>query len=379
VRRGVIAWFLLLLLDAAALPAQSSSSSAASPARTLRLSFIGDIMAHDVNYTMADYADIWTRVAPLLQADDLTLANLEFPVDPTSPLSTYPLFNGPPAYVRAALDAGVDGFSLANNHAFDGGEEGIFQTLRSIESLRSGPRPVWASGIRGNPAAPFTPLVFTIHGVRVGLLAASQFLNVPDGGRYVQVVDWHSPDAVDGFVSAVRAARARVDLLIVSYHGDDEYVQRPAPGKVLFFQRLVEAGAQIVFSHHPHVVQGFALPPVPGGRGLVMYSMGNFISGMTWFLDPAAPDARTAATGETYIMQATVLCPPGGACTVQSVKAVPVANYRNARDEIVVAPLRDLADGTVTLAAAWKTFYQRRLGGMERFLSAFGDGKAGEP
>jgi poly-gamma-glutamate synthesis protein (capsule biosynthesis protein) len=336
---------------------------------TLRLTFLGDIMGHDVNYRMADYGEIYAGVADLLRGDDLTFANLELPVDPTRPVAGYPLFNGSPAYVRAALDAGIDVLSLANNHAFDGGEEGIFQTLRSLASLRRPGRRFWVSGVRGNTWREFRPVVIPLRGLRVGFLALAQFLNVPGGSRYVDVVDDADAAAVERLVEQIHLARSMVDLLVVSWHGDGEYSAVPGPGKVAFFRRLVEAGAQVVYSHHPHVMQRYELAPGPDGMALVMYSMGNFISGMTWRLSPEAPDPPMAATGESFALSVSVRC-RAGACTVESARPLPLANYRNDDGAMVVGRLQDLADGTIRLAAGWQPFYQGRLRLMERSLKA---------
>ncbi len=352
-------------------------AGAAQEPRTLRISFIGDIMAHDVNYRMNDYADIWRNVADIFRADDLTVANLELPIDPTRPLASYPLFNGTPAYVRAALDAGVNVLSLANNHAFDGGVEGIFQTLRSLESLRDPARPLRVSGIRGNPLQPFHPTTFTVNGVRIGFLALTQFLNLPGGGRYVDVVDDGNAAAVEELLQHVRQESRLVDLFIVSYHGDEEYVGRPSGQKQRFFHDLLEAGAGIVFSHHPHVVQGYELVGSARGTGLIMYSMGNFISGMTWQLDPRAPDAAVAATGESYILQATLRCGPASAgvprwgCSVQNAGAIPIANFKNDKGDLAVARLSSLADGSIAVSASWRAYYAGRLTLMEKYLAGF--------
>ena len=86
----------------------------------LHLVFAGDIMGHDVNYRMADYRDIYRGVRQYLGDADLAVANLELPVDPTRAESGYPRFNGNAAYVRAAVEAGFNLLSTANNHAFDG-------------------------------------------------------------------------------------------------------------------------------------------------------------------------------------------------------------------------------------------------------------------
>lgn len=345
-------------------------SAAAQAPRSLSLTFIGDIMAHDVNYHMRDYHDIYRGVEQTFLTDDLTVANLELPVDPTRPESGYPYFNGNGSYLRAAADAGIDVLSVANNHAFDGGAEGVFQTLRALHALRASlGRPIAYSGIRGNPHGSYYPDALTVRGVRVGFVAATQFLNERDAGRYVQVVDYANESAAQKFLDFVSRVSPQFEVLIVSYHGDREYSPQPSPLKKRFFHRLLEAGACIVYSHHPHVVQGYEIVRVRGADRLIMYSMGNFISGMTWRLDPNAPIDGLAATGEAYMLTVQVQC--AGGCAVSGVDPVPIANYKNERGEMVVARLEDLAKGAVALTAAWRSFYAERLLRMRRFLAGY--------
>jgi poly-gamma-glutamate synthesis protein (capsule biosynthesis protein) len=338
------------------------------PPRDLSLTFIGDIMGHDVNYRVRDFRDIYRGVERVFLSDGLTVANLEFPVDSTRPETGYPYFNGTSPYVRAAVEAGVDAFSLANNHAFDGGEAGIFQTMRALQGLRTiDGFPLLVSGVRGNQRRPFLPSSRVVGGIRVGFLAVAQFLNEPDSGRYVDVVDYSDKEASDRFLSFVRDVVPSYDLFIVSYHGDREYIGEPSPRKKEFFHQLLDAGVHIVFSHHPHVVQGFEVVRVKAESRLIMYSMGNFISGMTWGADPN-PDDPLDATGEAYMLSVNVRCTDMG-CAVRNVAPVPVANYRNARGEIVVGLMRDLASGAIPVGATWRSYYAARLARMERWLA----------
>jgi poly-gamma-glutamate synthesis protein (capsule biosynthesis protein) len=371
--------FLLLLL-ALLLPRTLAAQDAPPPTapRTLHLVFAGDIMGHDVNYRMADYHDIYHGVQQYIDGADLAVANLELPVDPTRPESGYPEFNGSAAYVRAAVDAGFNVLSTANNHAFDGGTEGILQTLRTLHGLDTSPtRPLMFSGTRGNPRRPFLPESFLVQGVRVGFIAVTQFLNEPDQGRYVDVVDYTDVLAAECFLRFLRDTSRQYDLLIVSYHGDQEYASAASARKSAFFRRMLAAGVHIVFAHHPHVVQPYELVRAEGGGRLIMYSMGNLISAMTWTMDPATADETTAETGEAYLLSVDVRCAAEG-CSVQQVSPIPVANYRNARGEMVVGSLSDLAAGSIGLPAVWRSYYARRLEKMRRFLGA-SDGSAAGP
>jgi hypothetical protein len=346
-----ILWILLL----AAGPAMGQAPT------VLRLSFIGDIMAHEVNYLSEDFHDIYRGVEDLLTADDLTFANLELPIDERKPIAGYPKFNGSRAYLRAAVDEGVEVFSLANNHAFDQGAEGISQTLMSVAAVRkSSGRPVWASGIRENPAIPFSAMEIRVKGLRVGYLAATQFMNEAGPCPSVNVVDYLDPPAADRFVSLVREESRRFDVFIVSYHCGAEYASKPSPSLLAFFDRLLANGAHVVHGHHPHVFEGWRLVKVKGELRVSLPSMGNFISGMTWGMSPFPPRPFFAATGDSAIVRVTLLCVGGSVCVIGS-DAVPIADYRNAGGEMVVGRLDELASGKTPLSAGWTAYYRERL------------------
>jgi hypothetical protein len=364
----------ILLVVLIPLPLGAQADRPPAEPLTLHLVFAGDLMGHDVNYRMVDYHDIYSGVRRYIEDADLAVANLELPVDPSRPASGYPRFNGTAAYVRAAVDAGFNLFSTANNHAFDGGTEGILQTLRSVRTLDTSPaRPLIVSGIRGNPRRPFQPEGFLVRGVRVGFIAVTQFLNEPDEGRWVDVVDYTDALAAECFLRFLRDTSRRYDLLIVSYHGDLEYSREVPARKSAFFHRMLAAGVHIVFAHHPHVVQPYEVVRAGEDGRLIMYSMGNLVSAMTWRMEPSTADETMAATGESYLLSVDVRCGAGG-CSVQQVSPVPIANYRNARGEMVVGTLSDLAGGAIPLPVAWRSFYQRRLELMNGFLGACAGG-----
>ncbi len=205
----------------------------------------------------------------------------------------------------------------------------------------------------------------------MGFIAVAQFLNEQDQSRYVNVVDYSNPAQAEEFLEFVRGASALYDVFIVSYHGDREYVQTPSPLKRAFLPRAPRRRRHIVVGHHPHVVQGYDIVDVNGTRRLAMYSMGNFISGMTWSLGPSQLQGMAAATGESYMLDVDLACGAGG-CTVTGADPIPIANYTNERSQMVVARLGDLADGTVKLTPAWKSYYARRLALMRLFLARLG-------
>ena len=339
----------------------------AAPNRRLRLTFAGDIMAHTVNFLMRDHGEIYAGVRHILGGDDLTFANLETPVDPTRPYATYPLFNVHPEYVEAAAAAGVDVFSLANNHSWDHGQSGLVQTLGAMKALRARtPRPIWFSGVRDDPRQPFLPESITVNGLRLGFLAVTQFTN--DGRRHpqVQTVDYGRPEEVEALLARVREASRSFDLFILSYHGGREYVHEPEPAREELFRRLVRSGVHIVYGHHPHVLQPFDRLRVDGGDRLIIHSAGNLISGMTWKVNPAEQRHRLAPMGDSVLYQVEAEIDEAGRLSLE-VQPLPVANGRNRLGEPVVMPLPALI--YLERSPLWAAYYRERSRQIAPFLS----------
>jgi hypothetical protein len=359
---------LCLIFAAASVVAMRAGAGIAGPRaasgrRVLTLSFVGDLMMHEANREAADYRELYRDVEELLRGDDLTFANLEFPVDPARPYADFPAFNGTSAYLQAAVDAGVDAFSLANNHAFDGAEEGVLQTFRALDRAgRIAGRPLYRAGTRANPGSPFAADRFEVGGARISLLSATQFLNTRSGRERVDVVDYRNRETADAFVARVRAESGACDVLVVSYHAGVEYSTAPLPGLGAFLDRLAAAGATVVYGHHPHVMQAARFAYAGPLRRLVLPSMGNFISGQAEFLNPVTGGGAVApGTGDSAIVRVRVLCGAGWA-TVLAVEPVPVAVHRDARGTLAVALVERLAAATGTrAAAAWQAYYRRRL------------------
>jgi poly-gamma-glutamate capsule biosynthesis protein CapA/YwtB (metallophosphatase superfamily) len=341
----------VLLLIAVAQRVQSET-------RRLYLSFLGDIMIHTANYLTPDYGDIYTSLRPILLRDTLSFANLEFPVDPTRPYSSYPCFNAPQDYLEAAVDAGIDVFSLANNHAFDQDLDGIAQTLRSLEDVgRRGFRRIYYQGTRQSMDAPFAPVEIRVKGVRVGFMAVTQTVNWPMPGPYVHVVDYANPRHREYFLPQIAALSGRYDLFILSYHGGREYAPEPDERKVCFFRQLVDAGVDIVYAHHPHVLQRYELVERAEGSGLILCSTGNLISGMTGHLDPEAEDDPLAWTGDSALWLVVVRVEEGGV-TIEEVTPLPISNYRDRRGVTGVHTFTALAGEE--LPESWLNYYRKR-------------------
>jgi hypothetical protein len=356
-------------------PATAHADPRRAPAvRAVTLGFVGDLMMHSLNRAVVEYRDLYRAVEDLLQGDDLTFTNLEFPVDPGRPYADYPQFNGTPAYLQAAVDAGIDAFSLANNHAFDGAEEGVLQTQRALDRAgRRAGRTVYRAGTRANPASPFAAARAEVDGVRISFLAATEFLNARGSRGRIAVVDWRDRRQADEFAALVSAESAACDVLVVSYHGGVEYAGGPGPGLDAFLSRLAACGATVVYGHHPHVLHEPRFVYAGPRRRLVLPSMGNFVSGQAQYLDPASGLGAVApGTGDSALVRVRIACGRGWA-TVVGVEAVPLAACWNGRGEMVIGRLSALVgparDWSAPPPSAWAAYFRGRLDGLTRLLA----------
>jgi hypothetical protein len=338
--------------------------------QTLTCTFLGDIMAHDVNYRMNNYNLIYEDVKDLLLTDDLTFANLEFPIAADLPYSTYPRFNVHPEYVDAAIRAGIDVFSLANNHSCDQDQGGVLKTLDSITLLkRRYGRSIYFSGIQANPDLGIMPETIFHGGIKIGFLALTQFLNVPQDKPYINLVDYNDEKQTADFLDLVRRVSAAYNLFIISFHGGVEYAVRPDTNKAAFFKALIDAGADIVYGHHPHVLQPYEIINKNGMNKLIIYSMGNFISGQTWHINPRKPYSMWANTGDSMLLRVSIQIINGRA-NVSRVDPIPISNYIKPNKDIVVRKLESLAGQT--LYGPWTRYYRVRLEVMNEYLRTNG-------
>jgi poly-gamma-glutamate synthesis protein (capsule biosynthesis protein) len=172
-----------------------------------------------------------------------------------------------PARLATLAAAGVDIVSLANNHHYDMRTAGVAET----------PGHVATAGLTAiGEAEHEAPLrIETVHarGRKVALIAATTVRNGEqrEGEPLLPHVD---PRALRATLEPlVRDARDDHDVVIAMLHWGTEYEDAPARWQVDCARALVDAGADLVIGHHPHVLQ--AIERYRGG--LIAYSLGNFL------------------------------------------------------------------------------------------------------
>ena len=261
---------------------------------------IGDIMimpaqingAYNAETDTYDFSRSFQGVANQFRSVDLMCGNFETTVSgeeagysekkaKKEPADT---FNAPDAVLDNLKDIGFDFLSTANNHALDREMPGLLRTLDMLDE-----KGFYHTGTARSNEERDKPLIIDVKGVKIGIVAATEIINKRD--KYMN--DEETQYAVtrlysqqERLLAEVKACKtAGADFVIAYPHWDKEHKTGSNKRTREAAKLLLEAGADIILGSHPHVVQSIEYMTVErdGGSytGLVVYSMGNFISNMS--------------------------------------------------------------------------------------------------
>lgn len=210
-----------------------------------------------------------TNITPIISAADFAFGNLEGVLldggEPgkkcSNPAACY-LFRSPTHYAQHFRNAGFDALSLANNHARDFGEEGRSSSMRALDAAG-----IAHSGREGTTA------ILQRGDIFIAFLAFAVTKNSN------MMLDYELA------FETIAAHAEEHDIVVVSFHGgaegadatnlpfaDEEYYDEPRGDVVWFARGAVDAGADLVIGHGPHVVRGMERYK----ERLIAYSLGNF-------------------------------------------------------------------------------------------------------
>jgi hypothetical protein len=281
-----------------------SENPASSSDGVFSIAAVGDIMLaspypDDKRMPPNDGEGMLDAVTPILSAADIAFGNMEGPIvdtgesekckpktpkadatptptptpDPSKtpePIRCY-AFRMPTRYAKYLKAAGFDVMSVANNHALDFGIAGRKSTIRTLE----------ATGIKhaGADRLKLSTAIVEAKGKKVAFVAFAHNTVSPN---------------VNDLITArrlVMAAEKAADIVVVSFHGGAEgsaYQNVPKQTEVhfgekrgnlpLFARTVIDAGADLVIGHGPHVLRGMEIYK----DRLIAYSLGNFAT-YGWF------------------------------------------------------------------------------------------------
>ncbi len=265
--KSVLLYATVVLMTLSYVPAQADH---------LTIVAVGDIMMGSTypedTLPPNDGEGVFQNVKPALQGWDVVFGNLEGPLldqgettkckDET--LSCY-AFRTPTRYARHLKEAGFNTLSIANNHALDFGIDGIENTIGAVTTV--GVKP---SG--GNAVATLDVGRRRVAVVGFSFLPSRYSASIHDITKAKEIV---------------RKAKETHDIVIVSFHGgaegknalhvadSKEFFLNENRGNVVEFSKaVIDAGADMVVGHGPHVLRALELY-----RGkLISYSLGNFVT-----------------------------------------------------------------------------------------------------
>lgn len=232
----------------------------------LTASYIGDcIKEFGVNYP-------WEDVSQLLNEDDITIGNLEMCVScngQTNKSDGYG-FRGEPNSLEGLSNAGIDVVSLANNHSLDYGKGAMEDTINNLADYD-----ILSLGAGDNINEAESPLNISINNYSITVLA------------YNEIIPWDSwcatsetsgtasfsKKSYEHILSNIEQLKDSSDLLFIVLHWGVEYSNIPETWQINVAHKMIDAGADAVIGHHPHVLQGIEIY----NNKPILYSIGNFI------------------------------------------------------------------------------------------------------
>jgi len=269
------------------LPITVSATSAS--AREIVLNAVGDIMMAGSGvsvYKKLGYDYPFAATKAELQRGDIAVGNLESPVARGGRAFTEKRYHyrSAPQAAAALREAGFSVVTLANNHMMDFGPSALAETRRHLEN--SG---IACTGAGQSLAAARQPAVVQVSGRKIAFLAYS--FTYPDTFYATVNRPGTAPGLARYFREDIARAREMADYVVVSFHWGEENATRPKTYQVSAAHRAIDAGADLVLGHHPHVLQGIERYK----NGVIFYSLGNFAFGT------ASRSARTSVIARIHL------------------------------------------------------------------------------
>lgn len=253
-----------------------------APQGEARLLFAGDAMQHERQLNAAriasggyDFSASFEGIRPLVQQADYAVVNLETPLG-GAPYSGYPMFCAPDAFLDALVNAGFDFFLTANNHALDRHDRGV---TRTIGQLAARGLPHTGTFANDSLRRRLTPSIVNVNGFRIAILNYTYGTNgiTERNGVVVNRID---PERIAADIAGARHFGA--EIVVVCPHWGIEYRTYPSQEQKQLADLFLQYGADMVIGSHPHVIQPMEMRhnPATGRPAVIVYSLGNFISGM---------------------------------------------------------------------------------------------------
>lgn len=239
--------------------------------KTSTLLFVGDIMLSRAIGSRMGKNNNWSypflKMADLLKSADITFGNLEGPISKNgTKVGSIYSFEADPKSVEGLRYSGFDVVSVANNHIWDYGGEAFKDTLKILKETNIS---YVGGGLTYDEA--HTPIIKEVNGTKVAYLGYTNllppFLRTKGDKSTVAFPD------EDQITLDIHKAKELADIVVVSFHWGNEYETHHNSFQENLAHVAIDAGANLVVGHHPHVIQEIEKYK----DGYIAYSLGNFV------------------------------------------------------------------------------------------------------
>jgi len=244
----------------------------------LEINAVGDIslgdhpvcVGHGIRKAMEAYGEsLFSEVEPELESSDINLCNIETVVSNRGfkkhSLRSFEM-RGNPENISIIARAGFNLFGVANNHAMQHGRDAFDDMVEKISESD-----VALIGIDDKRGSTAVHEILHDNG-KVSCIFAVSIR--PEEWTKDRPVPYSLRESVSGLLEEVACLRSRyTGFLVCSIHWGLEFLNFPGPEQIDLGRRLIDLGVDVVFGHHPHVLQ----PVERYKNGLIFYSLGNFV------------------------------------------------------------------------------------------------------
>ncbi|PIC99232.1 CapA family protein [Sporosarcina sp. P29] len=301
---------------------------------TATIGMVGDVLLHNPIYTYPNFDFAFEAVKEKMESIDFLMANQEsMPGGVELGLSTYPKFNSPKHILPALQNVGVDMVTFANNHTFDKGENGVRKAIEHAQEYG-----MQYVGAYESFKDRKTQRIVEVNGIKIGVLAYTYGTNVE--------LDLHDKEYLVNYIdrermeNEIQQMKPMVDVTIVSLHWGPEYHLETSEDQAELAQFVSDAGADVLFGHHPHVLQRYG----EVGNTKVFFSLGNFYSAQPFDYTNFGGIARLSVTKEQTGDQKTV--------TIEDPRFLPTGVIKDQEKRFKVVPLHK-ANSTIHYNEEW--------------------------
>ena len=235
----------------------STPSSVPIASGTVSVLFTGDVMldrAVAIRAQKDGFDSLFAQLNRLFLGSDMVIGNLEGTLTDNKSVSQEDFsilrFTFDPSYAQKLADLGFTGFSLSNNHSYDFGQDGFYQTKQNLNSagLLSFGSPYNDQSLSAET---------TVQGKSVCFVGYLELFRP-------------NPTPVQ---NEIKRLRPQCDLLILTAHWGVEYSLIETAAQKELAHEFIDAGADIIIGSHPHVVEPLE---IYHGKA-IFYSLGNFM------------------------------------------------------------------------------------------------------